>query len=91
GKVYARNLTPDRETGLGNYSADQIKQALKTGRRLDGKLMAPPMSLIIPHVSTWAEDDLDALVTYLTSLKPIRHGVPERELTPAASRLVEEG
>src|SRR5262249_40245913 len=80
GKVYARNLTPDRDTGLGNYSADQIKLALKTGRRLDGKLMAPPMSLIVPHVSTWAEDDLDALVTYLTSLKPIRHSVPEREL-----------
>jgi mono/diheme cytochrome c family protein len=88
GKVYARNLTPDKETGLGNYTAEQIKQALKTGRRLDGKPMAPPMSLIIPHLSTWAEEDLDALVTYLVSLKPIKYKVPDPELTPAAKKMV---
>jgi mono/diheme cytochrome c family protein len=90
GKVYARNLTPDRETGLGKYSAEQIKEALKTGRRLDGKLMAPPMSLVIPHLSTWNEEDLDALVAYLMSLEPIAHQVPERVLTPAARKLVAE-
>jgi mono/diheme cytochrome c family protein len=90
GKLYARNLTPDKETGLGKYTAEQIKQALKTGRRLDGKLRAPPMSVVIPHLSTWAEEDLDALVTYLTSLKPIKYQVPERQLTPAAKKLVEE-
>jgi mono/diheme cytochrome c family protein len=88
GKVYARNLTPDKETGLGKYSAEQIKQSLKTGRRLDGKVMAPPMSVIIPHLSTWTEEDLDALVTYLVSLKPIKYQVPEPELTPAAKALV---
>lgn len=80
GKVYARNLTPDWETGLGRYTADQIKRALRTGRRLDGRPLSAPMSLVIPHISGWSEDDLDALATYLTSLKPIRHHVPEREL-----------
>jgi mono/diheme cytochrome c family protein len=90
GKVYARNLTPDKDTGLGKYNAEQIKQALKTGRRLDGKMMAPPMSLVIPHLSTWNEEDLDALVAYLTSLPPIKHQVPERALTPAAKKLVAE-
>jgi mono/diheme cytochrome c family protein len=89
GHIYARNLTPDPETGLGKYSADQIKQALKTGRRLDGKVMAPPMSLLIPHLSTWTDEDLDALVTYLKSLKPIKHQVPDPQLTPAAKKLVE--
>jgi mono/diheme cytochrome c family protein len=90
GKLYARNLTPDKETGLGNYTAEQIKQALKTGKRLDGKVMAPPMSVLIPHLSTWSEEDLDALVTYLVSLKPIKYQVPERQLTPAAKKLVGE-
>jgi mono/diheme cytochrome c family protein len=89
GKVWARNLTPDPETGLGKYTAEQIKQALKTGRRLDGKLMAPPMSMMIPHLSTWSEEDLDALVTYLTSLKPIKHKVPDRALTAAAKKVYE--
>jgi mono/diheme cytochrome c family protein len=88
GKVWARNLTPDKETGLGNYTAEQIKQALKSGKRLDGKVMAPPMSVFVPHLSTWSEEDLDALVVYLQSLKPIKYKVPEPELTPAAQKLV---
>jgi mono/diheme cytochrome c family protein len=90
GKIYARNLTPDAETGLGKYTAEQIKQALKTGRRLDGKVMAPPMSLLIPHLSTWSEADLDALLTYLKSIKAIKYSVPERMLTPASKQLVGE-
>jgi mono/diheme cytochrome c family protein len=90
GKLYASNLTPDAQTGLGKYSAEQIKQALRYGRRLDGKLMAPPMSLLIPHLSTWTDEDLDALVAYLTALKPIRHQIPERALTPAARKVVGE-
>ena len=84
GRVYARNLTPDPETGLGSYTAEQIKRALRTGRRLDGSPMGPPMSLVIPHLSRWSEDDLDALATYLTSLRPIRHRVPERQLVYAS-------
>jgi cytochrome c553 len=83
GKVWARNLTPDKETGLGKYWPDQIKQAIRNGTRLDGKRMAPPMSIMIPHYSGMAEDDLDGVVAYLKSIPPARHDVPERELTPA--------
>jgi mono/diheme cytochrome c family protein len=90
GKVWARNLTPDMETGLGKFTADQIKEALKTGRRLDGKPMAPPMSLVIPHISTWTDEDLDALTTYLKTVPPIKNKVPDRQLTPDAKKLVGE-
>jgi cytochrome c553 len=82
GRVWARNLTPDKETGLGRYRPEAIKQAIRTGIRLDGKRMAPPMSIMIPHYSGLAEDDLDALVAYLASRNPARHQVPERELAP---------
>jgi cytochrome c553 len=82
GKVWARNLTPDKETGLGKYFASQIKQAMREGKRLDGKRMAPPMAVLIPHYSGIAEADLDALVAYLKSVPPARHQVPERELVP---------
>ncbi|MFZ5472218.1 MAG: c-type cytochrome [Myxococcota bacterium] len=81
GKVPIRNLTPDKETGLGNYTAEQIKQAMRTGTRLDGKKMAPPMSLYISHWSTMTDEDLDALVSYLQSLKPAKNAIPERELS----------
>jgi mono/diheme cytochrome c family protein len=83
GTTYARNLTPDADTGLGNYDAAAIKQAIHTGRRLDGKLMAPPMSVLIPHVSGLTDDDLDALVTYLKSLRPVKRKVIDRNLAAA--------
>jgi mono/diheme cytochrome c family protein len=83
GKVWARNLTPDKDTGLGRYSADRIKQAIRTGVRLDGKRMAPPMSVLVAHDSGLAEEDLDAVVAYLKSRPPASHVVPDRELTSA--------
>jgi cytochrome c553 len=87
GKVWARNLTPDTETGLGKYHPLQIKQAIRDGKRLDGKRMAPPMAIMLPHYSGMAEEDLDAVVAYLKSIPPARHQVPERELVPAAKAL----
>jgi len=91
GKVYPRNLTTDRDTGLGNYTAEQIKQALRAGRRLDGKTMAPPMSGFVPHFSGMTDDDLDAIIAYLQAIPAKKHQIPERQLTPAAKRLVGEG
>jgi mono/diheme cytochrome c family protein len=88
GKVWARNLTPDPETGLGKYSADQIKQALRGNKRLDGKPMLPPMSLLMPHISTWTDDDLDALVVYIKSVPAKQHKVPEPELNDAAKKVL---
>jgi mono/diheme cytochrome c family protein len=80
GKVYMRNLTPDPETGLGKYGAEQIKAAIRNGKRLDGKRMAPPMALMIPHFSGMTDDDLDALVAFLKSLPPVKNKIPDREL-----------
>jgi len=82
GQTYARNLTPDPETGLGNFDAAAIKQALRTGRRLDGKRMAPPMSIVIPHLSGLADDDMDALVAYLKSVPAAHNKVRDRNLSP---------
>jgi hypothetical protein len=50
--------------------------------------MAPPMSLMIPHVSTWTDDDLDALIAYLMALPPIGYRPPEPEVTPAARAIM---
>lgn len=80
GKVWASNLTPDDETGIGRYSDEDIKHALRSGRRLDGRRMMPPMSLIIPHIGGMEEEDLDALVAYLRSLPPTSFAVRERRI-----------
>jgi mono/diheme cytochrome c family protein len=83
GKVYPRNLTPDPETGLGKYTAAQIKQALHDGKRLDGKRMAAPMSFFIPHISGLADEDMDALIAFLKSVPPVKNKIPERQLEAA--------
>jgi mono/diheme cytochrome c family protein len=43
GVFHGRNLTPDKETGLGNWSADDIVTAIRTGTRPDGRQLAEIM------------------------------------------------
>ena len=83
GKVYASNISGDAETGLGRYGADAIKQALRNGTRLDGKKLAPPMSILIPHLSGMTEADIDALVAYIKTLPAAKRKPPERQLNEA--------
>lgn len=90
GSVWPPNLTPDEETGLGRYSAEQIKMSLRSGMRLDGKPMAPPMSYLMPYLALAEEKDLDAIVAYLQSLPPVKKKVPARELTSEYKQLLRE-
>ncbi len=86
GKVWSANLTGDVETGLGRYSEAQIKEALQRGRRLDGKKMAPPMNMLIPHASGLTDDDMNALVAWVKALPPVTYVVPPRELDEATKK-----
>jgi len=80
GKVYASNISGDPETGLGRYDAETIKQALRNGTRLDGKKFAPPMSMLMPHLSGMTDEDLDALAAYIKTLPAAKRKPPERQL-----------
>jgi mono/diheme cytochrome c family protein len=75
GTSYARNLTPDLESGIGYYKEQEIVNAIKSGRRLDGKPMMPPMPW--QDYVAYDEADLHAIATYLLSLKPVPHDVPD--------------
>lgn len=82
GKVWAPNLTPDPDFGLRKYSDAQVKDALRSGTRLeDGKPMVYPMSSYVPHIAAMTDEDLDALVAYLRTLRPVHKQVPPRELS----------
>ena len=80
GKVYASNISGDPETGLGRFGADAIKQALRNGTRLDGKKFAPPMSMLMPHLSGMSEEDMDALAACIKTLPAAKRKPPERQL-----------
>ena len=74
GYVYPPNLTPDEETGLGNWSDEEIITAFTTGMRPDGRQLAPMMPwMSYAHINS---DDAAALVAYLRSLKPVKHTAP---------------
>jgi mono/diheme cytochrome c family protein len=83
GEVWARNLTPDPETGIGRYSREQVKAAIRQCVRLDGKKMAPPMSDQSAHYRGMTDADLDAIVAFLFSLPPVKQQVPPRRLDAA--------
>ena len=67
------NLTPDKETGLGNWSEDQIITAFTTGKRPDGRILAP----IMPYkaLANLTKADTKAVAAYLRSLPPIHNKV----------------
>jgi mono/diheme cytochrome c family protein len=75
GTVVSRNLTPDRATGTGSKSPDDLKRVLRSGVFPDGR-GAPPLAMPWPGTSNWSDEDLHAVVTYLRSLKPIHHAIP---------------
>ena len=73
GESVAANITPDKETGLGNWTDAQIKAAITNGVRPDGTKLRPPMAF--EYYKNISEEDLSAIVAYLRSLKPIRNEV----------------
>ena len=77
----SRNLTPDKATGLGNFTADQIKHMFMDGivpATTDAGTMAlnPVMPYYVFH--NMKTDDADAIVAYLQSLPPVSNAIPAR-------------
>lgn len=69
GTVFAGNLTPDAETGLGRWTPGQFWRALHHGRSADGRLLYP----VFPYTSYTQVNrtDSDALFAYLRSLPAV--------------------
>jgi mono/diheme cytochrome c family protein len=78
GTLYSTNITPDKETGIGNYSDQDFLNAVHRGVRHDGARLYPAM----PFTSYTYISDADALAikAYLFSLPPVRAAAPENTL-----------
>lgn len=74
GKFYARNITPDPETGLGKVSDAAIARALRFGVGYDGRALLPFM-----NKQGLTDDDLAAVVSYLRTQPPVHNVVPDHE------------
>ncbi len=67
------NITPDPETGIGKWTDQQIVNAIRNGKRPDGTTIGPPMA--IDFYRSMSDTDVNAIVAYLRSVKPIVHKV----------------
>jgi len=78
GTFYAPNITPDKETGIGNWTDDNFLNALWNGESPDGSHYFPAL----PYTSYTGitRDDLLAIKACLFSFEPIRHTNREHEL-----------
>ncbi len=78
GVVYATNLTPDPETGIGNWSFSAFQRAMREGISRDGHRLFPAF----PYTAFTrvTDDDLTALYAYLMSQPAVRAEVPESKL-----------
>lgn len=70
GRLYGPNITPDVETGIGAWSADDFWRALHNGKSRDGRLLYPAFPY--PNYTKVSREDADALFAYLRSLPPQR-------------------
>jgi mono/diheme cytochrome c family protein len=76
----ASNITPDPETGIGKWTDDEIKRAITEGIRPNhGRLAGVPTApvMAVSFFKALLPSDLEAVVTYLRAVKPVRNAVPD--------------
>ena len=78
GRIFTSNITPDRETGIGSWSADDFWRALHDGRGKRGEYLYPAFPY--PNYTRITRPDADAIYAYLMSLPPVRRANTPNEL-----------
>jgi mono/diheme cytochrome c family protein len=73
--AYPANLTPESETGMAEWTTDQIVAAILNGVDDEGENLCAPMPKFASQGMT--SDEATAIAAYLKSLPPVNHGVPE--------------
>lgn len=78
GTIYATNITPDAETGIGQWSEDAFRRALREGVARDGHLLYPAFPY--DHFTRMQDADIHALYAYLMTREPVRAEAPANQL-----------
>ena len=69
------NITPNKGTGIGKWSRDELRQFLQFGELPDGEYAAGSMDLVIEGLNQLTPDDREALTDYLRALPPIENHI----------------
>ena len=74
GVFYSKNISSDKETGIGNLKDGEIARALRYGVKHDGTVLIPAMEF-----QNLTDEDLIAIISYLRSVPPVNHKVPDND------------
>jgi len=85
-KIYARNITSDPETGLGNWTDGEKIRAIREGISRDGHALFPMMPY--GNYRLMSDEDAESLVAYLNTLKPVRNPLPPTEVAFPVNLLI---
>jgi mono/diheme cytochrome c family protein len=76
--ISSKNITSDKETGLGNWTDDEIARAIREGIRKDGTALFPVMPYT--EFAKLDDEDLASIIVFLRTIPPVNHEVPKRNL-----------
>lgn len=81
GTVYAANLTPDPDDGLGAWDESMFVRAMRTGKHMggNGRAIMPPMPW--QALAAMSDPDLHAVFAYLRSIPPVKNAVPAHKVS----------
>ena len=71
--AYAPNISPDPETGIGDWTDEEIERAIREGISRDGRVLGPPMAF--PYYREISTEDMDAIIAYLRSVPAVSNTV----------------
>jgi len=78
GTIYATNITPDVQTGIGSWSLEAFTRALRYGVARDGHLLYPAFPYI--HFTRMSDGDIAAAYAYLMTREPVEATAPANQL-----------
>jgi len=86
GRVVAPNITPDKETGAGTWTDDQLARAIREGIGHDGRALFPLMPY--EQYRRMSDEDLASVIVYLRSLPAVRQSLPQTEIIFSVKYLI---
>ncbi len=79
GKIYSTNITPDTDTGIGNWTGEQFLESMRQGIRPDGEHLYP----VFPYTAFTKvmDEDIAAIFAYLKSIPAVRLEASANEIS----------
>jgi mono/diheme cytochrome c family protein len=79
GAIYTSNITPDKDTGIGGWTADQFYRAMHDGKDDEGTDLYPAFPY--PWFRRMSREDDDAIFAFLKTLPAVKYTPPKNELS----------